>query len=81
MCIFIKGSISFEIKLPRPAYTIKQGIEETRATLAMEGMNLTDGEIQMLTDYSNGKVSGDELRRTIVSSVGDAGHDESTEDL
>ena len=79
--IIITESIPFEIKLHRPAYTVKQGIEETRATLAMEGMNLTDGEIQMLTDYSNGKISGDELRRTIISSVSDVGHDESTEDL
>ena len=79
--IIITESIPFEIKLHHPAYTIMQGIKETRATLAMEGMDLTEEEIQMLTDYNNGKVSGDELRRTIIASVSDAGRDESTGDL
>ena len=70
--IIITESIPFEVKLSHPAYTIDQSIEETKATLAMEGMNLTDEEVQMLKDYSSGKVTGDELRRQIYASVTDA---------
>lgn len=69
--IIITESIPFEIKLNHPPYTIEQSIQETRAALAMEGMDLTDEEIQMLTDYNKGKVSGDELRRMIIASVSD----------
>ncbi len=79
--IIITESIPFEVKLNHPAYTMEQGIRETRATLAMEGMNLTDEEIQMLTDYNNKKVSGDELRRMIIASANGTGPDEPAEDL
>jgi hypothetical protein len=37
----------------------------------MAGIDLTDDEIQMLTDYRSGKVSGDELRRQIYASITD----------
>ena len=70
--IIITESIPFEVKLSHPVYTVEESVEETRATMAMEGMNLTQDEIQMLTDYSNGRVSGDELRRQIYASITDA---------
>ena len=70
--IIMTESIPFEIKRSHPAHSIAQSIEETRATLAMEDMNLTDEELQMLHDYVSGKVSGDELRRQIYASVTDA---------
>ena len=69
--IIITESIPFEVKLHHPAYTIKQSIDETIATMSMEGMMLTDDEVQMLTDYSNGKISGDELRRQVYSTITD----------
>lgn len=69
--IIITESIPFEIKLSHPAYTIEESVEETKATMAMEGMSLTDEEIQMLTDYSSGKITGDELRRQIYASITD----------
>lgn len=69
--IILTESIPFEIKLNHPAYTIEQSIDETKATMSMENMMLTDEEVQMLTDYSNGKVSGDELRRRIYDSITD----------
>ena len=47
----------------------KQVVEETKATMAMEGMKLSEEETQMLTDYTEGKVSGDELRKKIFDSV------------
>ena len=69
--IIITESIPFEVKLSHPAYTIEQSIDETRASMSMEGMSLTDEEVQMLTDYSHGKVSGDELRRQIYATITD----------
>ena len=69
--IIITESIPFEVKLSHPAYTSGESVKETRATMAMESMNLTDDEIKMLIDYSNGKVSGDELRRQIYASITD----------
>ena len=69
--IILTESIPFEIKLSHPAYTIEESVEGTRVTLAMAGMVLTDDEIQMLTDYRSGKVSGDELRRQIYASITD----------
>lgn len=52
-----------------PAYTPEQNVQETQATLAMEGMELSKDEVRMLTDYNEGKVSGDNLRRRILDSV------------
>ena len=45
----------------------------------MEGMNLTDEETRMLMDYSEGKVTGDELRKMIFSSVTPADRGEAAE--
>ena len=67
--IIITESIPFEVKLSHPAYTKDQSIDETSASMSMEGMSLTDEEVQMLTDYSHGKVSGDELRRQIYATI------------
>ena len=55
-----------------PAYSIEDTVKETEATLAMEGMILTEDEKRKLDSYAKGKVSGDELRRQIFSSVTDA---------
>ena len=62
-----------------PAYTPEQSIQETGATLAMEGMKLTEDEVRMLTDYNDGKVSGDDLRKMIYASITPADRGESSE--
>ena len=67
--MIIPERIPFEMKLSHPAYTIEESIDETMASMSMEGMSLTDEEVQMLTDYSHGKVSGDELRRQIYATI------------
>ena len=69
--IILTQSIPFEVKLNHPAYTIEQEIEETKATMAMENMPLTEEEVQMLTDYAHEKMTGDELRKRIFDSVTD----------
>ena len=40
-------SIPFEIKQSHPAYTLEQNVQETQATLAMEGMKLSEDEVQI----------------------------------
>ena len=67
--IIITEGIPFDVKLNHPAYSSEQSVQETKATLAMEGMNLTEEETRMLTDYSEGKITGDELRKMIFSSI------------
>ena len=67
--IILTESIPFDIKLSHPAYNIEQSIAETKATMAMENMALSEAETQILTDYANGRISGDELRKHIFDSV------------
>ena len=45
----------------------------------MEGLTLTEEDLQMLTSYSEGTVSGDELRRMIYASVTLANRGKTTE--
>ena len=77
--IILTQSIPFEVKLSHPAYTPEQNVQETQATLAMEGMKLSEEEVRMLTDYSEGKVSGDDLRKSIFASVTPSDRGESSE--
>ncbi len=77
--IILTQSIPFDVKLSHSAYTPEQNVQETQVTLAMEGMKLSEDEIRMLTDYNEGKVSGDDLRKRIFASVTPADRGESTE--
>lgn len=77
--IILTRGIPFEVKLNHPAYTSMQSVQETQATLDMEGMKLTEDEVRMLTDYSEGKVSGDDLRKMIFASVAPDDRGESSE--
>ena len=70
---------AFEVKLNEPAYTIGQVMEEEKAAMAMEGMKLSKEETQMLRNYTEGKASGDELRKMIFDSVTPADHGETPE--
>ena len=69
--IIITKGIPFEVKLDHPAYSIEDSLEETKATMALERMALSQEEMRILRDYANGTVSGDELRRQIYASVTD----------
>lgn len=40
---------------------IKNAIDNVKATLAFEGMNLTESEIAVLRDYFEGKCTADEM--------------------
>ena len=69
--IIITESIPFEIKINHTADPSSEMIKEVAATMAFEGMDLTEEDIQMLYDYKTGKVSGDALRQRILSEVGE----------
>lgn len=51
------------------AYPPAEAVEEVGATMAFEGMELTEEDIQMLYAYWNKEVSGDALRKKILSEV------------
>ena len=56
----------FDVKMNHSVYTKMEAVEEVRATMAMEGMELTEEDIQVLYAYKNGEMSGDELRKQIL---------------
>ncbi|MCR5084051.1 MAG: antitoxin VbhA family protein [Succinivibrionaceae bacterium] len=44
-------------------------IEEVKATLAMEGLELTEREEALLRDYANGKITSEQLVELVLSSL------------
>lgn len=48
--IILTKSIPFEVKLPQ-SYTEHEKLEEVKASMLMEGMALTDDDIQLLKAY------------------------------
>lgn len=67
--IILTEGIPFEVKINHPSYTKTEAVKEVRATMAFEGMELTEEDIQMLYAYKNGEASGDELRERIMGEV------------
>lgn len=67
--IILTEGIPFEVKINHQAYTKAEAVKEVEATMAFEGMELTEEDIQMLYAYKNGEVSGDELRKRIMGEV------------
>ena len=67
--IILTEGIPFEVKINHPSYTKTEAVKEVQATMAFEGMELTEEDIQMLYAYKNGEVSGDELRERIMGEV------------
>ena len=67
--IILTEGIPFEVKTHRSAYSPAESIKEVEATMAFEGLDLTEEDVRMLHAYKNGEVSGDELRKQILSEV------------
>lgn len=67
--IIITEGIPFEVKMRPSAYSATEALKEVEATMALEGMDLTLEDKEMLRDYRSGKVSGDELRQRIINEV------------
>ncbi len=49
--------IPFEVKMNHSAYTKAETIEEVAATMAFEGMELTEEDLQLLYAYKTGRIS------------------------
>lgn len=64
--IILTEGIPFEVKINHSAYTKTEAVKEVQATMAFEGMELTEDDLQILYAYKNRKTSGDELRRRIM---------------
>ena len=67
--IILTEGIPFEIKMSHLAYTKTEAVKEVEATMAFEGMKLTEDDLQMLYAYKNGETTGDELRHRIIEEV------------
>lgn len=67
--LIIQEGIPFEVKLKNSPYTEKEAVSEVEATMKMEGMCLTQEDIKLLEEYRNGMVSGDAIRKQILSEV------------
>ncbi len=64
--IIITEGIPFEVKPGRLVYSAEEEVNEVRATMAFEDMDLTEEDVWMLYAYKNGDVLGDALRREIL---------------
>ena len=64
--IIITEGSPFEVKMGHPVYSAEEAVSEVRATMAFEDMDLTEEDVQMLYDYKNRNVLGDDLRREIL---------------
>lgn len=67
--IILTEGIPFEIKMSHLAYTKTEAVKEVEATMAFEGMELTEDDLQILYAYKNGEIAGDELRHGIIEEV------------
>lgn len=67
--LVIQEGIPFSVKLNYSPYSAQAAINEVDATLKMEGMQLTAEDMEILKSYKNGEISGDELRKQILSEV------------
>lgn len=67
--LVLQRKIPFEVGLPTVTYSADEAVKEVEATLKMEGMSITNDEKEMLRSYECGEVTGDELRKKILSEV------------
>lgn len=71
ICAQIAGMSSEEFSnfLMPDMFNAEEIVSEVSATMAMEGMPLTEKDKEMLRDLHSGKVTGDGLRQRIVASA------------
>ncbi|MCD8196980.1 MAG: antitoxin VbhA family protein, partial [Lachnospiraceae bacterium] len=67
--IVVGGGISFSVKVSRDIYTSTEAIREIDATLKMEGMPLTQDDLDMLKEIRSGNLTTDEARQKILREV------------
>ena len=67
--LIIQEGIPFSVKLAKTSYTDEEKISEVAATLEMEGLQLSDGDISMLQEIKHGNMSFDDARAKVLSEV------------
>ena len=55
--------------LSQPEYTHEEAVDEVKASMTMEGFTLDHDDLDMLDQFSRGKLSGDEIRRRILHTI------------
>lgn len=68
--IILTEGIPFEVKMNHQVYSKTEAVKEVEATLAFEGLELTEDDLQILYAYKNGEIEGDELRHRIMGEIG-----------
>ena len=62
-------SIPFPIRTDAYPYTSEERIEEVAATFALEGMPLSDEDIQELRDYELARITTEEMRQRAMADL------------
>ena len=61
--------LSSPVKSDAGIYTMQEAIDEVDATMRMEGMPLSDDDIELLKVYKNGRLTGDQIREKILDEL------------
>ncbi len=69
--LIIQGGIPFSVMLRPSVYTAGEQISEVKASLDMEGMRLTQKDINMLNLIQNGELTTEDARALIFAEVQD----------
>ena len=65
--LIIQEGIPFSVKLAKSSYADEEKIREAAATLRLEGLDLSDSDLNMLREIKSGNISIDEARAKILS--------------
>ena len=65
--LIIQEGIPLSVKLEKSSYTDEEKIREAAATLRLEGLDLSDSDLNMLREIKSGNISIDEARAKILS--------------
>ena len=61
--------LSSPVKSDAGNYTMQEAIDEVDATMRMEGMPLSDDDIELLKVYKSGRLTGDQIREKILDEL------------
>ena len=65
--LVIQKRIPFEVALKSTTYTVDETVAEVSASMSMEGLELTEEELETVRLYRSGELSGDKLRAQIIN--------------
>lgn len=71
--LIIQGGVPFAVTTHVHPYGKAEMIDEVKATLAMEGMDLKDEDVKMLAEILSGDLTADEARQRVLSEARNVG--------